>query len=177
MAYRDTPFNDDIPLFPRAHHVEDYLRMYADVHHLLPYIRFETSVTRVYKRTEGKRSRWIVESRRKGAAENVEEEFDFVSVTNGHYEKASTPEIPGLRCAIPLLPLSGDLPTDPSFVSDFSGQIMHSRWYRRPEDFMGKVSESPHVPLAKIRQPTNPTSGRTSLLSAPLRPAQISQEN
>lgn len=99
MAYRDTPFEDDIPLFPRAHHVEDYLRMYADVHHLLPYIRFETSVNRVYKRTEGKRAQWIVESRRKGVAENVEEEFDFVSVTNGHYEKASIPEIPGLKCA------------------------------------------------------------------------------
>lgn len=96
MAYRDTPFDDDAPLFPRAHHVEDYLRMYADSHKLRPFIRFETTVTRVYKR-EDERGRWVVESRRKGTEEGVIEEFDFVSVTNGHYEKASIPDIPGLR--------------------------------------------------------------------------------
>lgn len=27
-----------------------------------------------------------------------------------------------------------------SLDSGFKGQIMHSRWYRRPEDFVGKVS-------------------------------------
>jgi cation diffusion facilitator CzcD-associated flavoprotein CzcO len=95
MAYRDTPFDDDVPLFPRAQHVEDYLRKYADSHRLRQYIRFHTIVTHVYK-SEANATPWVVESRRKGAAEGVEEVFDFVSVTNGHYEKASIPDIPGL---------------------------------------------------------------------------------
>ncbi|KAJ9110945.1 hypothetical protein QFC20_002711 [Naganishia adeliensis] len=97
MAYRNTPFPEDVPLFPRAHHVEDYLRAYASSNNLLPYIRFETLVTH-------------------GA--EVRGEFDFVSITNGHYEKASIPEISGL--------------------DKFTGKIMHSRWYRQPEDFLGK---------------------------------------
>lgn len=96
MAYRDTPFDDDIPLFPRAHHVEDYLRGYARTHNLLDYIRFGTTVTRVYKRTEQEGGRWVIESRRNGE-DSVREEYDFVSVTNGHYEKASIPDIPGLE--------------------------------------------------------------------------------
>lgn len=93
MAYRDSPFEDSVPLFPRAQHVEDYLRNYANSHSLRQYIRFETTVTRVYKPSSAE---WVVESRRNGAAEGEEEVFDFVSVTNGHYEKASIPDIPGL---------------------------------------------------------------------------------
>jgi cation diffusion facilitator CzcD-associated flavoprotein CzcO len=83
MAYRDTPFEDDVPLFPRAQHVEDYLRKYAHLHRLRQYIRFETTVTRVYKPATNP-TQWVAESRRKGAAEGVEEVFDFISVTNGH---------------------------------------------------------------------------------------------
>jgi cation diffusion facilitator CzcD-associated flavoprotein CzcO len=98
MAYRSCPFPDSAPLFPRAHHVEDYLRSYASSNDLKPYIRFETTVTRVYKHSEG--SRWVVESLKSG--DQVTEGFDFVSVTNGHYEKASIPEIPGLEYALPL---------------------------------------------------------------------------
>lgn len=102
MAYRDTPFDDDIPLFPRAHHVEDYLRSYARIHNLLQYIRFETTVTRVYKDPSERNSqqpKWIVESRRNGEDESsvISEVYDFVSVTSGHYEKASIPEIVGLE--------------------------------------------------------------------------------
>ncbi|GHJ89020.1 hypothetical protein NliqN6_5422 [Naganishia liquefaciens] len=121
MAYRGSPFDDSIPLFPRAHHVQDYLRSYASSHHLRPFIRFQTTVTRVYKRGAS----WIIESRHNGSAdadagadEVRVEAYDFCSVTNGHYEKASIPDIPGL--------------------AGFSGKIMHSRWYRRPDDFIGK---------------------------------------
>ncbi|KAJ9105026.1 hypothetical protein QFC19_003657 [Naganishia cerealis] len=121
MAYRDTPFQEDVPLFPRAQHVEDYLRAYAIEHGLLQYIRFDTTVTRVYKEKQGEsgeQPRWIVQSRRNGDAESRSEEYEFVSVTSGHYEKASVPEIAGL--------------------DKFTGEVMHSRWYRRPEDFIGK---------------------------------------
>lgn len=94
MAYRSHPFPDSAPLFPRAHHVEDYLRSYAVSNDLIPSIRFETTVTRIYKQAAG--SSWVVESTTSG--QEAKEEFDFVSVTNGHYEKASIPEIPGLGC-------------------------------------------------------------------------------
>jgi cation diffusion facilitator CzcD-associated flavoprotein CzcO len=104
MAYRDTPFNDDIPLFPRAQHVEDYLRSYAREHGLLRYIRFETTVVRVYQVGGGggglSPPLWVVESHRKGEEQGegvVTETYDFVSVTSGHYEKASVPEIEGLE--------------------------------------------------------------------------------
>lgn len=95
MAYRDTPFPEDDPLFPRAHHVEDYLRAYAASHHIVPHIRFETTITRVYKHADSEGGKWVVESFRDG--EEVREGFDFLAVTNGHYEKASIPEISGLE--------------------------------------------------------------------------------
>lgn len=145
MAYRNTPFPEDVPLFPRAHHVEDYLRAYASSNNLLPYIRFETLVTRVYKHSDSETEKWVVESFRDGA--EVREEFDFVSVTNGHYEKASIPEISGLEY-VPSPPYDPSA-ADSGCCSKFTGKIMHSRWYRQPEDFLGKV-RSLSLPISSL---------------------------
>ncbi|KAJ9112081.1 hypothetical protein QFC22_006380 [Naganishia vaughanmartiniae] len=88
------------------------------------YIRFGTTVTRVYKcdsREDGQsQPGWVVQSRLNGRDEGGvrSERFHYVSVTSGHYEKASIPQVGGL--------------------DKFTGQVMHSRWYRRPEDFIGK---------------------------------------
>jgi cation diffusion facilitator CzcD-associated flavoprotein CzcO len=147
MAYRDTPFPEDVPLFPRAHHVEDYLRAYATSHDLVSYIRFETTVTRVYEHADSEAGKWVVESFRDG--EEVREGFDFVAVTNGHYEKASIPEIRGLEY-VPSS-LVSILRVTHSVSSRFQGKIMHSRWYRQPEDFIGKVRLPPSLSRAPLR--------------------------
>ncbi|KAJ9093065.1 hypothetical protein QFC21_006558 [Naganishia friedmannii] len=127
MAYRSHPFPGPTPLFPRAHHVETYLRTYAEQHDLVPHIRFETTVTRVYKETSADldvgggdgEAKWVVESRHGAHGPTMASEvFDFVCIASGHYEKASIPEIRGL--------------------DKFTGQVLHSRWYRRPETFIGK---------------------------------------
>lgn len=122
MAFRDYPFPKDVQLFPRADVVEDYLTNYAKAFHIEKLIRFNTSVTRLYKlddaTTGSSTAKWSIESSLSGSNETITEDFDLVSVANGHYDKTNVPTISGLK--------------------DFSGEILHSRWYRRPGQYRGK---------------------------------------
>lgn len=150
MAYRNYPFNleDDSTLFPRADTIYQYLEDFAKHHNIPTYTRFNTVVTRVYKTDPSDSSStsqspnttgtgdWVVESRSVRSIE-VEDEsqdinrnprerverFDHVCVANGHYEKVMIPKIPGL--------------------DRFSGKALHARWYRFPEEYVGKVGLLP----------------------------------
>ena len=111
MSFRDHLFPPSTPLFPTAAQVQDYLVAYSDKFGLRPYIRFETTVGRLYKDGE----EWVVESsasaipkgdRGDGGDEertvnnrkqgDKVERFDKVVVANGHYEQVHVPVIPGL---------------------------------------------------------------------------------
>ena len=101
MTFRNHPFPESTDLFPRASDVCDYLVGYARTYGVDRYVRFDTTVTRVWKVGE----EWVIRSRRRRAGgqggaeqeEEREERFDFVSIANGHYEKVMIPEIPGLK--------------------------------------------------------------------------------
>lgn len=89
-------------MFPPARDVEEYLQEYAKKNGLLQYIRFQTTVVRAYKDSaehDGKQPRWVVESRKNGK-EVLVENYDYVGICNGHYEKASIPVVPGLQWVI-----------------------------------------------------------------------------
>jgi hypothetical protein len=62
------------------------------------------------------------------------EEFDHVTVANGHYSDVWVPAIPGLRQVSPIQ-LNSDAY---SGTREFPGEITHSRFYRAPEDYSGK---------------------------------------
>ncbi|KAG7548997.1 hypothetical protein FFLO_03110 [Filobasidium floriforme] len=133
MTFRNHPFPTETELFPRASDVCDYLISYAEMHGVDRFIRFDTTVTRVRKEGDA----WVVNSQTAKRSEGKgkvsdedlvedsgddirkrEERFDFVSIANGHYEKVMIPEIPGLN--------------------RFEGTVLHSRWYRRPEEYIGR---------------------------------------
>jgi dimethylaniline monooxygenase (N-oxide forming) len=95
MTYRNTPFPEEAELFPRASTVCEYIQAYARSHGVHNHILFGVTVTRVRK--TGQVGNWIVTSRRGIDVEEREDEFDFVAIANGHYEKVMIPTIPGLQ--------------------------------------------------------------------------------
>lgn len=120
MAFRGFKFPEKTPLFPDRAAVLKYLQDYAKAYELLPYIRFNTRVERVYltSTTRGSdKRRWTVES--VSGNSKTSEEFDYISVSNGHYSDGWIPNTPGL--------------------SSFPGQIIHSRFYRRASDHAGQT--------------------------------------
>ncbi|WVQ83422.1 hypothetical protein IAT38_005563 [Cryptococcus sp. DSM 104549] len=121
MAYRGFEFPMDTDLFPKRAIIHKYLSDFADEYNLRPFIRFNTRVERVFltpsSSADPKPRRWTIESTTGG--ERRREEFDFVSVSNGHYSDGWIPNIRGL--------------------SSFPGEIIHSRFYRSASDLAGKT--------------------------------------
>jgi cation diffusion facilitator CzcD-associated flavoprotein CzcO len=101
MTYRNTPFPEEIDLFPRADSVCKYIQSYAEKHEVYRHALTGVMVTRLYKTAENKK--WMVHCRKAkphpGQNEDAESvtEFDHVAIANGHYEKVMIPQIPGLK--------------------------------------------------------------------------------
>ncbi|WVQ74674.1 hypothetical protein IAR50_004278 [Cryptococcus sp. DSM 104548] len=112
MAYRGFEFPEGTHLFPESSVVLKYLQDFATEYDLRRYIRFNTQVQRVYLSPSASSRRWTIESASKGGEDTRKEEFDFVSVSNGHYADGWIPSIKGL--------------------STFPGEIIHSRYYHSP---------------------------------------------
>ncbi|OXG27404.1 monooxygenase [Cryptococcus neoformans Bt15] len=120
MAFRGFEFPEKTSLFPDRAAVLKYLQSYAKAYDLLPYIRFNTCVERVYLTPTNCGSdnrRWTVEF--VSGNSKTSEGFDYISVSNGHYSDGWIPNTPGL--------------------SSFPGQIIHSRFYRRACDHAGQT--------------------------------------
>jgi cation diffusion facilitator CzcD-associated flavoprotein CzcO len=71
-----------------------YLEGYAEKYDLRRHVRFSTSVQRLYHNPQPGR-RWVLES--SGPDGKKVEEFDYVSINNGHYSDPWIPKIPGLE--------------------------------------------------------------------------------
>ncbi|BGP13866.1 monooxygenase [Rhodosporidiobolus nylandii] len=113
MQYRGYPFPGSVPLFCSHEQVQSYLESFSQP--LLPYIRFNTRLTRLrYTAPEdgGAQLRWYAETQStlsEDAPVEVEQ-FDAVMVCNGHYSQPYIPWTDGL--------------------DSFEGKITHARWYR-----------------------------------------------
>ncbi|ODN83922.1 hypothetical protein L198_07619 [Cryptococcus wingfieldii CBS 7118] len=114
MAYRGFEFPEGTHLFPESSVVLKYLQDFATAYNLRQYVRFNTHVERVHLSPSGSSRRWTIESvsSKNAEGEKRREEFDFVSVSNGHYADGWIPSINGL--------------------STFPGEIVHSRYYHSP---------------------------------------------
>ena len=134
MAFSDTPFPEDEPLFPGHKAVLRYLERYADdVRHL---IRFRTKVSDIKLLIKGfedigaqrQKDVWDISIHDLRTGTEKTEHYDAVVVANGHYTVPSIPAITGLE----------------NFQSTYSGSgdgkvlIVHSKAYRRPQDFANK---------------------------------------
>merc|ERR1712131_135400 len=111
MAFPDYPFDKQgDPSFIGHEEVLEYLVKYAEMSKVLPHIKFNAKVTSISRTSNGK---WKVKTNK-----NDSSLFGFIIVANGHYSVPYTPE---------------------QFKQNsFQGEIIHSHYYRRPEDFTGK---------------------------------------
>ena len=126
MPYRSHPYpagTDDAPTY-------EVIKQYQDRHakKYVDYIRLGRVVTRLRHTPEGHaaQKRWLVEWTPSETSNNphigtaFEESFDHVVVANGSDSRPFIPFVDGLW--------------------DWRGEMEHSRWYRRPETYAGKVS-------------------------------------
>jgi len=112
MGYTEYLFPPSTPLFPVAATVRTYLESYASHFNLIPFIRFNVSVTH---------ATWVHNRWRVTISTGETLEFDNLVVANGHYRLPNVPDIPGLDHWIT------------------TNMASHSAWYRRPHEFGRKV--------------------------------------
>ncbi|XP_076295413.1 uncharacterized protein LOC143216343 [Lasioglossum baleicum] len=101
--------------------VRTYLENYAKHFDLLKHIQFDTRVksVRLDASWPGGEEKWTVRVERLKSKREEKIVYDAVMICNGHYFDPLVPSVPG--------------------VETFSGTMMHSHSYRKPEDFAGKT--------------------------------------
>jgi cation diffusion facilitator CzcD-associated flavoprotein CzcO len=120
MAFSDQPFDNDLPLFPGHEAVLEYLERYAnDVRHL---IQFHTQVERLRLAATHFSDQWEVITKNLENGKPLTSTYDAIIVANGHYTIPYVPGIAGVK----------------AWNNANPGIIIHSKAYRKPEDFMRK---------------------------------------
>jgi cation diffusion facilitator CzcD-associated flavoprotein CzcO len=116
MAFMDYPFDsqgggdDDWERYPHHTCVLEYLKSFARDFNIHSLIRFDQQVTQVQ---QSGRQQWKVKT-----LSGMSDDFDAISVCNGHYSMPYVPEIVG--------------------ASHFKGTFLHSHNYRNPDPFKGQ---------------------------------------
>jgi dimethylaniline monooxygenase (N-oxide forming) len=109
MAYSDYPMPIDYPMFPHHSHIINYFDDYVNHFGIREDIQFNTEVKDVTRNDDGT---YIVET------SNGVHIYDNVIIANGHHWNPRFPE--------------------PAFKGDFTGEILHSHYYREVEQVRGK---------------------------------------
>jgi Flavin-binding monooxygenase-like len=107
-AYIDFPMPDDYPDYPSHRQILAYFKAYAKHFDLERHITFNTVVEKVEKIAD---NRWRVTTDK-----GVTTDFDYVMVCNGHHWNPRYPQYPGR----------------------FSGEILHSHYYKKAAPFASK---------------------------------------
>lgn len=109
--FEDYPMPRDFPDFPSHRQMLTYFEGYADRFGLRPCIQLKTLVERAQRGADG---RWTLTIRQDG--QTRDEVFDQLIVCSGHHRDPYIPTYPGT----------------------FSGEVLHSRDYKRADPFAGK---------------------------------------
>jgi cation diffusion facilitator CzcD-associated flavoprotein CzcO len=110
-SFDDFPMPKNYPDYPSHRQLLIYFSNYAKAFGLEPHIRLESRVEYCDRRDDG---RWSVRVSSKG--ETREEVFDWLLVCSGHHRQPFVPDYPG----------------------SFTGLIIHSAAYKRPDPFRGQ---------------------------------------
>jgi cation diffusion facilitator CzcD-associated flavoprotein CzcO len=110
-AFEDFPIPDDFPDFPSHRQVRSYFEDYASHFGVRQFVQLATRVVRSELLPD---HRWLVATI--GPAGAREEIFDYLIICTGHHREPVWPEYPG----------------------QFSGEILHSTAYKRPDAFRDK---------------------------------------
>jgi cation diffusion facilitator CzcD-associated flavoprotein CzcO len=106
--FEDYPFPDHFPDYPTHRQVRAYFEEYAAHFGLTQFVQLATCVVRATLRED---QRWAVTSTGPGGTRD--EIFDYLIVCTGHHRAPFTPDTPG----------------------HFSGEVLHSSQYKRPDIF------------------------------------------
>ena len=109
MAYSDYPMPVDYPMFPHHSHIINYFDNYVNHFGILENIQFNTEVKDV---TQDNNRVYHV------TTDNGLYLYDNVIIANGHHWNPRFP--------------------DPAFKGNFTGEILHSHFYREVEQIKGK---------------------------------------
>lgn len=110
--FDDFRLPDEYPDFPSHRHMRAYFEKYAAHFGLIPHIRLRTRVEAARRLDDG---RWSIKVTGPDG-EKKEDTFDYLFVCAGHHRVPFIPESKG----------------------KFTGQILHSRDFKRPEPFRDK---------------------------------------
>lgn len=110
MAYSDFPMPDDYPMFPHHSDIIEYFENYVEHFKLYEHITFNTSVTDVIRNLDGS-YKVLLDNRQSF-------DYQYVIVANGHHWNPRFPT--------------------PAFKGKFSGEILHSHYYRESEQLQNK---------------------------------------
>ena len=109
MAYSDYPMPPEYPMFPHHSHIINYFDSYVSHFGILENIQFNTEVKNVTRDNNGV---YYV------TTDNGLYLYDNVIVANGHHWNPRFP--------------------DPAFKGNFTGEVLHSHFYREVEQIKGK---------------------------------------
>lgn len=109
--FAEFPMRDEVAPYPQHHELRRYFRDFADHFDLRRHYEFSTRVVRCVRAPEGG---WQVTTERDGEART--RHFDALLVATGTLHHPHQPPLPGR----------------------FSGELLHSAQYKRPEIFAGK---------------------------------------
>ena len=109
MAYSDYPMPVDYPMFPHHSHIINYFDNYVNHFGILENIQFNTEVKDV---TQDNNRVYHV------TTDNGLYLYDNVIIANGHHWNPRFP--------------------DPAFKGNFTGEVLHSHFYREVEQIKGK---------------------------------------
>lgn len=121
MNYSDQCFPPGSSPFPKHAVVTEYLLRYAD--DIRPLLSLSTQVIAMSKGHGEHAPDWTLPRRDLNTGAERSENFDAVMVANGHYNDPFIPEIPGLA----------------QFNLEHPGVVSHSKFYRRPDQYVSKV--------------------------------------
>ncbi|KAF9889687.1 hypothetical protein FE257_006993 [Aspergillus nanangensis] len=118
LAWESVLGGGDVPMFPQAWQVNQYLATYAEQYLPREIIRVGHEVVKIVRLTrEGSRPRWEVQWREtewNSKTDTRSERFDFLIVASGYFSRPYVPDIPGL--------------------DGFTGKTVHSSALSTPED-------------------------------------------
>ncbi|KAH7700278.1 CBN-FMO-2 protein [Aphelenchoides avenae] len=124
-AYSDFPPPPDFPNYMHHSKLLEYLRLYAEEHRLLRYIRLRTLVTRIERASDYAVSgKWAVHFN-DPSGQSKREVFDCVLICTGHN---SMPNFPA-ECE----------EWRPN-QSAFRGRILHAKQYKEPKPFEDRIN-------------------------------------
>lgn len=122
-------------------------------------VEYNTTVERAAKDPES--GKWVLSLRRAERTGDLDywwtESFDAVVVASGHYSVPFIPPIPGLK----------------EFAERYPNSIEHTKQYRGPAGYEGKVTTPFTFPLHE-RNDTNPSRKSSLLAHQYLQPTQLS---